>query len=155
MNGVPEMKTKTSMILVSIVALLAVGGCIPQPPTSTPQTQANATTPLASEEFTLKTAMIDGKMAYLGVGGEIDGRVNPDLVVAEGVTVVIELVNGDGMPHDLAIPELGAQSTLLTSKTQVTSLQFTPEKSGSYVYYCTVSGHRQAGMEGVLVVSRP
>ena len=149
------MKIKTFVFLVWIVGLLVVGGCVLQPPTTTPQAQAIASTPMASEEFTLQTAMVDGKMVYLGVGGEIDSMVNPDLVVAEGVAVVIELVNGDGMPHDLAVPELGAQSTLLISKAQVTTLQFTSEKSGSYAYYCTVSGHRQAGMEGKVVVSPP
>ena len=31
-------------------------------------------------------------------------------------------------------------------------LSFTPTRSGEYVFYCTVSGHRAAGMEGRLIV---
>ena len=32
------------------------------------------------------------------------------------------------------------------------TIAFVPAAPGEYVYYCTVSGHREAGMEGVLVV---
>ncbi len=35
---------------------------------------------------------------------------------------------------------------------RVADITFTPEQSGEYVFYCTVAGHRQAGMEGKLVV---
>lgn len=35
---------------------------------------------------------------------------------------------------------------------QVVDITFTAEQSGEYVFYCTVAGHRQAGMEGRLVV---
>jgi uncharacterized cupredoxin-like copper-binding protein len=32
------------------------------------------------------------------------------------------------------------------------TILFTPTTPGEYIYYCTVSGHREAGMTGVLVV---
>jgi len=31
-------------------------------------------------------------------------------------------------------------------------MEFTPTESGSYTYYCTTNGHRDAGMEGTIVV---
>src|SRR5262249_46035787 len=44
--------------------------------------------------FTLRSGIAQGRMVYLGVGGEIDGKVNPMLVVHEGETVQINLING-------------------------------------------------------------
>jgi nitrite reductase (NO-forming) len=67
--------------------------------------------------------------------------------------VRITLENGDGMMHDLAIPDLHVQTATALSEDSVVEVTFRPTESGSYVYFCTVSGHRQAGMEGTLVVT--
>src|SRR6187200_512161 len=42
--------------------------------------------------FTLRSGIAQGRMVYIGVGGEIDGKVNPMLVE----TVQINLINGEG-----------------------------------------------------------
>ena len=39
--------------------------------------------------FTLRSGSAQGRMVYLGVGGEIDGKDNPMLVVHEGEVVQI------------------------------------------------------------------
>lgn len=119
------------------------------------------TTPEASvnfdAEFTLKTVAEGGKLAYIGVGGEIDGLINPDLVVAPGEVVRVVLINGDGMPHDLFIPDRDVKSDYVVKIGD--EIEFVFEvgdmQPGTYVYYCTVPGHRQAGQEGKLVVSIP
>lgn len=149
------MKNNQYQFLIWIGLLLCLGGCVSQPPEVAPQAQSLEATPSKTTQFALRTGMLDGKMVYIGEGGEIDGQVNPDLTVSEGNVLEILLTNGDGMPHDLAIPDLNVQTILLTTKNDLTSLTVVPEKDGIYAYYCTVSGHRQAGMEGKLIVINP
>ncbi len=103
--------------------------------------------------FTLRAGMVAGRMAYIGVGGTIDSLANPDLTVKAGAQVRIELINDDGAAHDLALPELGRQTPLLMGQGKTASFTFKAGASGTYPYFCTVSGHRQAGMEGRLVVT--
>jgi plastocyanin len=105
-------------------------------------------------EFTLETGIVDGRMAFVGNGGDIDGLINPDLVVQAGEAVRMTVIDGDGMPHDLSIPGLGVKTRRVSSKGAAAELGFMPSEDqvGSFVYFCTVSGHREAGMEGKLVL---
>lgn len=112
---------------------------------------------LTTVVFTLQTGVLAGRIVYVGVGGEIDGVTNPDLVVQPGVAVRVVLVNGDGMPHDLYLPDFNAKTPLLISKGKSAELSFTVGEnlSGTYPYFCTQPGHRQAGQEGRLIVAGP
>jgi nitrite reductase (NO-forming) len=62
----------------------------------------------------LRIDVAEGKLVFIGVGGGIDGVVNPELHVAPNSVVQITLVNGDGAQHDWAIPDLGAKTDLIT-----------------------------------------
>lgn len=106
-------------------------------------------------DFTLQTAVTQGKMVYIGVGGAIDGLVNPDLEVTAGATVQVTLTNGDGMQHDVSFPDFGATSELVRGRGDSTAITFEvgDDQVGVFAYYCTVPGHRQAGQEGRLIVS--
>jgi len=104
--------------------------------------------------FTLQTAIADGRLAFVGVGGTIDGVVNPTLEVALGQVVQVTLINGDGALHDIAFPEFNAQSDQVTRQGASTTAVFRADQEGEFFYFCTIPGHRQAGMEGLLVVGR-
>ena len=92
-------------------------------------------------------------MVYLGVGGAIDGKVNPVLTAAEGQVVQLTLINGEGAEHDIVLPDQDARSPRVTGKGASTTIAFRAAKSGDFVYFCSVPGHRQAGMEGQFVVT--
>jgi nitrite reductase (NO-forming) len=96
--------------------------------------------------------MADGKMVFIGVGGDLEGKVNPDLQVEPGAVVEVRLVNADGALHDWSVPGLGAGTEQIAGAQKETVLLFKAGKAGVYAYYCTVPGHRQAGMEGKLIV---
>ena len=102
--------------------------------------------------FTLRTNIAEGKMVYMGVGGDIEGVINPNLRVREGYVVQITLINGDGEEHDFVVPELGVRSEFITGVGSSTTLVFKAAEVGSFSYYCSVAGHRAAGMEGLVTV---
>lgn len=105
--------------------------------------------------FTLRTSIADGKLVYIGEAGAIVGKVNPDLVVPSNAVVQINVVNGDGAMHDIAVPEFGAKSDHFTGKGAATSIVFRANKDGTFEYLCTVPGHKAAGMFGKLIVGEP
>jgi nitrite reductase (NO-forming) len=102
--------------------------------------------------FTLRTAIADGRLAFMGEGGAIDGVVNPTLEVQLDQVVQVTLVNGDGAVHDVAVPQFGAQSEQVIDTGASTVIVFRANAEGEYPYFCTIPGHRQAGMEGMIVV---
>ncbi|WP_374309132.1 copper-containing nitrite reductase [Methylocella sp.] len=112
--------------------------------------QSHLYTPVA---FTLRSGIADGRMVYIGVGGAIDGKVNPQLNVHEGETVQINLVNGEGAEHDVVVDQYAARSDRVVAKGASSVFSFVADKAGEFAYYCSVPGHRAAGMEGRLVVA--
>jgi plastocyanin len=77
-------------------------------------------------------------------------KFDPDEIRVEaGEDVAIVLTSKDIL-HDFTIDELDAHVAADRGKTEEGG--FTAEKPGHYTYYCTVPGHRDAGMEGTLVV---
>jgi nitrite reductase (NO-forming) len=102
----------------------------------------------APKVFTLRSGIAEGRMVYLGAGGDINGQVNPILKVHEGEIVQINLINGEGAEHDVVVDQYAARSNRVAGKNASSSLSFTANKTGEFVYYCSVPGHREAGMEG-------
>ena len=111
--------------------------------------------PIADVSYTLRTEIAEGKLVFVGQAGSIKDQVNPDLRVAEGQVVQITVVNGDGAVHDIAVPELGAQSDQIVGRGAATTIVFRATKSGIFEYLCTIPGHKAAGMVGSLVVGDP
>jgi nitrite reductase (NO-forming) len=106
-------------------------------------------------KYTLRTGVAEGRMVYVGFGGNIDGIVNPELRATEGDVVQITLINGEGAEHDIAIDEFGLRSQHVVAKGAATTVAFRAKASGTVSYYCSLPGHRQSGMEGKLTITAP
>jgi plastocyanin len=67
--------------------------------------------------------------------------------------VTIDFKNPQGLSHDVAIEDEGGETV---GKTEVIGEGETSTKvnlkPGDYTFYCSVPGHREAGMEGTLTV---
>ena len=117
---------------------------------------AAAKTPKASEasqvrKITLKTGMAGGKMVYL----DDKGKANPVIRGNVGDTIEITISSGEGAQHDIVFEGLNVKSTMFDAKSGPARLSFKLTQSGKFNYFCSVPGHRQIGMEGVLEVTGP
>ncbi|QBQ56458.1 nitrite reductase, copper-containing [Nitrosococcus wardiae] len=128
----------------------------PVSPEGTKLQQVNSTESVAAYTpdltLTLKTGIAEGRLVFIGVGADIEGEVNPTLEVHKGEVVQINLVNGEGTTHDIFFPEFNARSEQVTTSGSSTTLALRATSAGEFTYYCTLPGHREAGMEGRLLV---
>ena len=106
----------------------------------------------ADKTFTLRAELTDGGMIYIGEGGEIDGAQNPTLEVTQGEIVEITLINASPLEHDFAVPALETHSEHVAAEGDVTTFAFEASETGELEYYCSVPGHKEAGMLGTLAV---
>lgn len=176
------MRIATTIITAAVIALLAFT-VSPYPLPATVQAQADGTTETvqtqaenteaaethvehtadtaatesetAAVDIHLSTGFIEGKFVFVGVGGDIDGIINPELRVPTGTIVTLTLENGDAMEHDIVFGDLGVASDSVFNIGESTTVTFTASESGIYDYWCSIPGHRQIGMEGTLIVGDP
>lgn len=126
----------------------------PAPAPSAQAAQA-ATNYLPGIRYTLRSGIAEGRMVFIGIGGTIDGQVNPVLSAAEGQLVQVTLINGEGAEHDIVFDGQGpaGSSPHVFGKGASTNIAFVASKAGDYVYFCSVPGHRLAGMEGQFLIT--
>jgi putative membrane-bound dehydrogenase-like protein len=135
--------------LVFVLGLVACSGTRPLPAPA--PTHAEAALPAEPVD---RTYMLEAWMlGYRGVGGDIDGVRNPVLRAAPGETVRLTLVGVEPLLHDVAMEQLGIKSAEVTAVGEQTHITFTAQEND--VYYCTIPGHRAAGMEGRFEVIQP
>ena len=131
--------------------------CRAAPPPAAPPASANqpASSYVPGLRYTLRTGIAEGRMVFIGVGGTIDGQVNPVLSAAEGQGVQVTLINGEGAEHDIvfADQEATARSAHITGKGASTNIAFRAGKAGDYIYFCSLPGHQLAGMQGQFLVT--
>jgi plastocyanin len=112
-------------------------------PTATTGTPAPPSSPAAKTTTTLKLAANpEGQLSY-----------NTKQLTAKAGPVTITMANMSPVEHNVTIAQgstvLGATPTFQGGSRSIT-LKLKP---GTYTFYCSVPGHRQAGMEGTLTVS--
>lgn len=139
------------VLMMASVALAACGGSDDSDTATTTETGAGA-------------AAEDGQSSGTtgGKGGEtISFEADPDgelaytttEAAAEAGKVTIGFSNPQALTHDVAIEDSAGddvgKTDLIADDSTSTTVELEP---GTYTFYCTVPGHREAGMEGTLTV---
>lgn len=102
--------------------------------------------------------------AGTGEGAAVEATSSPATFVAVDIAYeeapstlpagshTIELVNDGALPHTVTMEELGDRDVVETAAGETATGEVELD-AGSYTYYCSVPGHREAGMEGTLEVT--
>jgi putative membrane-bound dehydrogenase-like protein len=93
-------------------------------------------------QYTLETTML----GYIGS----DGKRNPTLKASKGELVRIKIVNAELMTHDIALEKKAIKSKVLVEKGDTSSIVF--RATANDIYFCSIPGHRAAGMVGKIEV---
>jgi plastocyanin len=96
-----------------------------------------------------------GTGASLDIEADPDGNLafTSDSATAEAGEVTVNFTNSSPVPHDVRIEDKSGKEVGGTEVIQESSDSGEVElKPGTYTFYCSVPGHRQAGMEGTLTV---
>lgn len=116
--------------------------------TPTAQTQTSTPTPSMSPEASASTS--SSAQEFTVTGSEFKYDVST-INVKVGQPVTITFKNAGTFPHNLTIKDLNiATKTIQPGESD--SITFTPSKTGSFEYMCTVDSHAEKGMTGTLVV---
>lgn len=130
-----------SALVVAAIGLTACGG--DDDDDSAAETSATTTTQAGGGGGTLKvTADPGGALAY-----------EEKSLSTNAGQVTIEFDNPSSTDHDVTIEDDGGTEVAATDIIADDTATATADlKSGSYTFFCSVDGHREAGMEGPLNV---
>jgi plastocyanin len=145
-------------VLVGVVALAGCGSSSnSSSSTSTPATTASSTPATSSSSSTPAPAPAESSATTkLSLAANPEGQLsfNTKSLTAKAGKVTIDFTNASPVGHNVTIESSSGETVGATptfqggSKTLSVTL-----KAGTYKYFCSVPGHRQAGMEGTLTVS--
>ena len=76
-----------------------------------------------------------------------NGTVLHDFVSTDAM---VEVMEEHGAEHDMAGMQTNMHAAIEAG--QQSTLEFKATQPGTYTFYCTIAGHREAGMEGKLIV---
>jgi plastocyanin len=133
------------------LAAAALGTAIGTASTEKPEAEAKA--PKRAAPPPPRTT--GGAQAPLALAANPSGLLKYDKKALRGAAgkVTIEFTNPSQVGHDVTIAQgatkIGGTKVITSSKASVT----VDLRPGAYVFYCSVPGHRQAGMQGTLTIA--
>lgn len=149
----------TTVIAIVIIALLVIGGIIvykmnqnkPAAPSistgSKTENKISTTQTPSSPSGTLNST---GNAKEVIVSGKNFSFTPNKIVLKKGETTVITFKNTGGF-HNFIVDELNIETPIIPSGENA-KVTITPEKIGTFEFYCSVGNHRAMGMKGTLIV---
>ncbi len=131
-----------------LIAVLAAGGYFVFSKGQARNTPSSMPSPTAGQEVTSSPA---GEVKEITVEAKEYSFSPASIVVNKGDKISLTFKNMGRTAHDLTLGEFGIATKTIAGG-QTDTVEFTPDKSGTFTFYCSVDGHRNFGMEGKLEV---
>jgi plastocyanin len=158
---VPRTLRFTFAVVALMLGLSACGGSskssstTSSTPAATSATSTAATTGTTSTSASTSSAAA-GASSTLAQSADPSGalKFTKSTLTAKAGTVTINFTNSSPLAHNFTVqqgtsgPVVGATPTFMGG-TKTLTLKL---KAGTYTFYCSVPGHRAAGMQGTLTV---
>jgi plastocyanin len=150
------MRLTRNVSFVLLASALAIAGCGSSKSSSTSSsTPSTASSTPAAPSSTSTSAAKKTGATTLSLAANPEGTLKFDKssLTASAGSVSVVFTNNSPVPHNVTVASpsgsvLGATATF-QGGTKILPLNLKP---GTYKFYCTVPGHRAAGMEGTLTV---
>lgn len=141
-----------SMALAALLAAGCGGSSSSSSSTSAPATPAAPAT-TSSSTSTSPGGAAKGEALSLAANTEGQLKYDKTSLTAKAGSVSLDFTNASSLPHNVTVEsssggQVGATPTFQGGSKKL-SLNLKP---GTYKFFCSVPGHRQAGMEGTLTV---
>jgi plastocyanin len=140
--------------LLALVGVLALAGCGGSKSTSSSASTPAATTQsTATTESTTTSSPASSSALSLEANPEGQLKYNTSSLTAKAGKVSIDFKNMSPLAHNVTVETASGATAGATPTFQNGSKTLTLDlKPGTYKFFCSVPGHRMAGMEGTLVV---
>jgi plastocyanin len=139
------------LVLLASLALVACGSSSSSSSESTGSEPTTESAPAGGEEGGEAESGAGGTLAIEAAASGLEFASNT--AEAEAGTVDLEFNNPQSTGHDVAIEDSGGkvigETEIVSEGGSATSVELKP---GTYKFFCTIPGHREAGMEGTLTV---
>jgi plastocyanin len=143
------MRRASAVLVVGALAVVGLAAC-------GSSSNDNSTTSAAAAPATTAAAGGGGGAAStvdISTPGGSTLAYDQKSVSAKAGSVTINFDNKEALQHDVAVADSSGkvigQTDLVSSGTANATVDLT---AGTYTFYCTVPGHKEAGMEGTLTV---
>lgn len=147
----PRISALSLGVVALTLGLAACGG------SSSSSTTSSAAAPASSSSSSSSSASgSSGGSGAISESADPSGQLKftKSTLTAKAGKATVDFTNSSSLPHNMTIVDSSGKQVGATPTFAGGTKSFTADlKPGKYTFYCSVPGHRQAGMQGTLTVS--